>query len=200
MAAAALLLAAALLGLSAEKGAAARSDGFSLAGRLLVATDRMDDPRFIETVIFMVWHGTDGAMGVIVNRPLGDVGIEGLLEHLGVESEGITGSIMIHYGGPVEERQGLILHSSDYLADGTIVVDEAWALTAQFDLLRDIGAGEGPRRSLLVFGYAGWAPGQLEAEIAAGHWVSIPAEESLVFDANGGSKWERAIDRHGYSI
>lgn len=167
----------------------------SLAGQLLVATTELDDPRFIRTVIYMVRHDAGGAMGLVVNRPMGEVPIAHLLERLGMDGKGVGGEMRVHYGGPVEPTRGFVLHTTDYATEGTQVVDDRIALTYQPEILRAIGGGTGPRRTLLTLGYAGWAPGQLETEIAAGSWVSVPADEALVFDDNHLRKWERAMAR-----
>jgi putative transcriptional regulator len=167
----------------------------SLAGRLLVATPDLTDPRFVRTVIFMVGHDATGAMGLILNRPIGRIAIAALLEQLGEESRGVGGEILVHYGGPVEPMQGFVLHTAEYAGVDTRVVGGGIALTTDPKVLRAIGAGSGPRRWLLASGYAGWAPGQLEAEIRSGHWMDVQADEKIVFDENADKKWERAMAR-----
>jgi len=184
-----------IVGVSATQGIAVAAEPSSLSGRLLVATNELRDPRFVRTVVYMVRHGAGGAMGLIINRPLGEARLADVLERLGMEGKGISGEIRVHYGGPVEPTQGFVLHTRDYAIEGTHNVDERFAMTGQPEILRDIGAGTGPRRSLFALGYAGWAPGQLEGEIAAGAWVSVPADEALVFDEQYEKKWERAMAR-----
>jgi putative transcriptional regulator len=149
----------------------------------------------VRTVIYMVHHDAGGAMGLVVNRPLGDTPLAALLEGLGIEGNGVKGGVRLHYGGPVEPRRGLVLHTSDYASEGTRVVGGGIAITVGTAILRAIGAGTGPRRSLVALGYAGWAPGQLEGEIAAGAWVVVPADEGLVFDQDYEKKWDRAMAR-----
>ncbi len=170
-----------------------------LAGQLLVATPEMPDPRFAETVIYMVEHSTDGAMGLVVNRPVGEIPLAELLEELGLDGQGASGSVRLHQGGPVRVAHGLVLHSPDYVVDGTLVVDHGLALTTRPKIVEDIASGAGPRRILVAFGYAGWGAGQLEAEIAAGAWVTIPSDDALVFDDVVG-KWRRAMARHGIEL
>ena len=167
----------------------------SLAGQFLVATDELRDPRFMRTVVYMVRHDASGAMGLIVNRPLGDAFLSDLLERLGLEGKGMAGEILVHYGGPVEPGRGFFLHTTDYKIESTQVIKDGIAITVQPEILRAIGAGTGPRRSLFAVGYAGWAAGQLEGEIKAGAWVAVPADEALVFDENYEKKWERAMAR-----
>jgi putative transcriptional regulator len=130
-----------------------------------------------------------------VNRPLGDAFLSDLLERLGLEGKGMAGEILVHYGGPVEPGRGFFLHTTDYKIESTQVIKDGMAITVQPEILRAIGAGTGPRRSLFALGYAGWAAGQLEGEIKAGAWVAVPADEALVFDENYEKKWERAMAR-----
>jgi putative transcriptional regulator len=180
---------------AAGTAALAAPEGGSLAGQLLVATPEMPDPRFAGTVIYMVRHDSAGALGLALNRPIGTVPLAQLLERLGLESEGVSGNIRVHSGGPVDGGRGFVLHTAEYSRNGTVKVNEMVAVTFQPEVLRDIAAGAGPRRALFALGYAGWAPGQLEAEIKAGGWVGVPADEALVFDEDYEGKWRRAMAR-----
>jgi putative transcriptional regulator len=191
-----MLLTAVILAESAPGGAAAPAQkSGSLQGRLLVATPEMTDPRFVQTVILMVHHDATGAMGLVINRPIGRISIAALLEQFGAGGDGVAGELRVHYGGPVEPMQGFVLHTSDYATPATHAVGNGIALTTDADVLRSIGAGSGPRRSLFALGYAGWAPGQLEGEIKSGHWVDVQADEKIVFDDDAAKKWERAMAR-----
>jgi putative transcriptional regulator len=183
-----------------RQAAAVAEESASFTGQFLVATDDLTDPRFIRTVVYMVHHDVGGAMGLIVNRPLGDASIADLMGRLGLDKKGVTGDILVHYGGPVEPARGFVLHTAEYKIEGTQIVKDKIAITSQPEILQAIGAGAGPHRSLLALGYAGWAPGQLEAEIKAGAWVVVPADESLVFDKNYEKKWERAIARRTINL
>ena len=167
----------------------------SVTGRLLVAAPEMRDPRFVESVIYMVSHDAGGAMGLVVNRPIGEVSLAQLLERFGVVSEGIQGSILAHWGGPVEIGKGYVLHTPEYGTEGTIVVKGKAALSGSRKILEAIASGSGPRRMLFAIGYAGWAPGQLEAELARGGWITASADESLLFDEDYATKWRRATAR-----
>jgi putative transcriptional regulator len=166
-----------------------------LTGQLLVATPEMPDPRFAETVLYMIKHDEHGAVGLVVNRPVAKGPIADVLKSLGVETEGAGGEITLHYGGPVEPGKGFILHSDDYVLDSTTKIKDGIAVTTDPELLRALSLGKGPRRTLLALGYAGWAPGQLEAEIKANGWFSIPADAELIFGADAEKKWERAMER-----
>jgi putative transcriptional regulator len=177
-----------------------RPHGPRLTGRLLVATDRVDDPRFVRTVIYLVRHDESGAMGLVVNRPMGEVPLSRLLADLGLDAAGVSGEVRVHYGGPVDPARGLVLHSDDYRGVGTVVLRDSVALTAQSGIFRDMAAGRGPSRSLFALGHAGWAPGQLEAELAAGAWVAVRADAGLVFDPDHEEKWRRAMARRGVDL
>ncbi len=171
-----------------------------LAGHFLVASEDMGDPRFVQSVILMIHHDASGAMGIIVNRPLGEIATAKLLEGMGLDGSGTRGMVRLHYGGPVEPRQGLTLHTTDYTIEGSVRVAHGIAVTGNPEVLRAIGAGKGPKRFLIALGYAGWAPGQLEREIKAGGWFTIPADDALTFDENHEKKWERAKARRRVDV
>jgi putative transcriptional regulator len=167
----------------------------NFTGQLLVAAPEMSDPRFFQAVIYMVRNDENGAMGLVINKPIARGPIADLLKSFGRETEESKGDITLHYGGPVESSKGFILHSDDFRLDSTVRVRDGIALTGDVEVLRALSAGKGPRRSLLVLGYAGWAPGQLEAEIKTGAWFLIPAEEEFIFGSESESKWDRALDK-----
>ncbi|MCH8038183.1 MAG: YqgE/AlgH family protein [Proteobacteria bacterium] len=171
-----------------------------LTGQLLIAMPNMRDPRFARSVIYVCAHNADGAMGLVVNRLVGSVTFPDLLEQLSIEPGTTCEEIRVHFGGPVESGRGFVLHSGDYSHDSTLQVDEKMALTATVDILSDIAHGRGPRRSLLALGYAGWGPGQLDSEFQANGWLSVDADETLVFDDELDSKWERAIGKLGIDV
>ena len=168
-----------------------------LAGQLLIAMPGMTDPRFEMTVIYMCAHNDDGAMGLVVNRVCDSLSFPDMLEQLGIDSGDTSGIIKIHFGGPVESGRGFVLHSRDYLQEAPMVVDQAVALTATIEILKAIAGGQGPRQSLLALGYAGWGPGQLDAEIMANGGLSVDADNDLVFGPDLEGKWDRAMSKLG---
>jgi putative transcriptional regulator len=168
-----------------------------MTGQLLVAMPSMRDARFTRTVIFICAHTSDGAMGLVINRLVGSLTFPDLLEQLGIDTPVDSEHIRIRSGGPVETGRGFVLHSADYQEDATLRVGETVGLTATIDILRDIAAGDGPKRSLLALGYAGWGPGQLDAEIQANAWLCVPADDELIFDDQLTDKWERCIGKLG---
>ena len=170
----------------------------SLAGHLLVAMPNMSDPRFERAVIYVCAHGEDGAMGLMINKLVDQITFPEMLEQLGIDNSDVSEQIRVHFGGPVETGRGFVLHSTDYRQDSSMEVDSAIALTATVDILRDIAGGQGPRRSLLALGYAGWGPGQLDQEIQANGWLHVDPDEQLIFDTDLDDKWQRAIGKLGF--
>jgi putative transcriptional regulator len=164
-------------------------------GELLVATEEMKDPRFSETVIYLVRHNTEGTLGLVINRPLAKGPIDDLIENFGGEAKGSKREVVIHYGGPVSSLQGFVLHSDDVMLDNSTRVKDAVAMTSDIKMIEAIAVGKGPQQTLIMLGYAGWAPGQLEGEIHAGAWFVIPSDKALIFGEDAEKKWRQAIDR-----
>lgn len=169
----------------------------SLVGQLLVAMPGMSDPRFARTVIYMCAHSAEGAMGLVVNRALEQISLAELLQQLEIDATAVDDKVAVNFGGPVETGRGFVLHSPDYMREGTLVVTEGVSLTATVDILKAIASGSGPRRHLLALGYAGWGPGQLDSEILANGWLHVDADEELVFGAALDQKWGRAMAKLG---
>ncbi len=168
-----------------------------LAGQMLIAMPQMQDSRFSRTVVYLCAHTAEGAMGLVVNRLFSALSFPDLLEQLNIDPTPLCDPIRIHFGGPVEAGRGFVLHSSDYLQDTTLMVDEHVALTATVDVLKAIAEGRGPRQSMLALGYAGWGAGQLDSEIRENAWLIVPADDELLFGQEIEHKWERAIAKIG---
>ncbi len=175
------------------------NEPFSLAGRFLIASEEMRDPNFARTVIYMVNHDAGGAFGLIVNLPLGSVSGPKLAERLELEGEVSLDNIPAGFGGPVEPQALFVLHSDDALTDNSVPAGNGLALTFGPEVLRGPLTGQAsPERFSLFLGYSGWGPGQLEREITEGSWIDTPADPTLIFDPDNGTKWHRA--RGQYSI
>jgi putative transcriptional regulator len=161
----------------------------TLTGQLLIAMPQMQDPRFARTVIYLCAHGSEGAMGLVVNKFLDNppVTLSKLMSQLGIAAEGLKADPRVHRGGPVEEGRGFVLHSADYTEEATLVVGNNVALTATLDIL-------------LALGYAGWGPGQLDAEMQANGWLHVGADDTLVFDPNAKDKWQQALAKIGVDL
>ncbi len=166
-------------------------------GQLLVAMPNMADPRFAKTVIYICSHTDEGAMGLVVNRLVQSLSFPDLLAQLNIESYGMEDQIRVHLGGPVDEERGFVLHSPDYIKESTVVVGSRYALTATLDILRDMACGDGPSKSMLALGYAGWGPGQLDQEMIENGWLNVPANDEIVYDDVLETKWERALGQLG---
>lgn len=171
--------------------------GAYLTGQLLVAMPGIGDERFDKTVIYLCAHSDEGAMGLVVNREIDSLTFPDLLEQLNIEPDLGAQPIQVQFGGPVESGRGFVLHSPDYVQDGTLVVDNSIALTATVDILRAIADGDGPKNTLLALGYAGWGPGQLDLEIRSNGWLHVPADEELIFGGDLEAKWEQAMTKIG---
>ena len=171
-----------------------------LTGNLLVAMPTVGDSRFERALVYMCAHSKAGALGLVVNRLTNEITFPELLEQLGIDPPNGRRTIKVHFGGPVEESRGFVLHSGDYLQDTTLVVNNEIGLTASVDVLTAIAEGEGPRCSLLALGYAGWGPGQLESEIHANGWLHVPADEGLLFGADVSTKWGKALAKIGIEV
>ena len=168
------------------------SEAPSLAGRLLIASPQMRDP-FDHAVILLAQHGRDGALGVVINHPIDSRPIATVLQALGADAGGVKDSVRLFLGGPVSPNMAFVVHSADYRRNDTVDIDGRVALSDAPDVLRDIGLGKGPSKSLVALGYAGWAPSQLEDEIGRGAWVTVREDPSLVFDDDRAKVWTDAM-------
>ena len=167
----------------------------SLAGQFLVAAPEMGDPRFERTVILIVEDDPSGALGIVVNRPVGDEPMASLLEAVGEKNPGVKGSVRVFSGGPVQPETGFVVHSAEYRSPGTIAINDRLAVTSNVKILRDIAGKSGPAKILVAFGYAGWGPQQLDHEIEAGAWATAEADPASVFDADRDRLWDDVWQR-----
>jgi putative transcriptional regulator len=172
----------------------------SLAGHLLIATAVVQDSCFARSVIYLCAHNETGAMGIIVNYPVENIGIKDIFEQLDIESKNSLHDFPIHFGGPVEANRGFVVHSSEYATDESLIQKDGIAVTASVSILQELAQGKGPAQGMLVLGYAGWSPGQLEAEIEGGSWIVVPASTQLVFDTNNETKWNVALSTLGIDM
>ena len=174
------------------------ADSMDLAGKLMVAMPAMGDERFARSVILICAHSDEGAMGLIINKPVPDFSFADLLVQLKIARHGQGRDIRVHFGGPVERGRGFVLHSNDYdSGKATTHVEGGYGMTATLDVLEALAKGAGPKRALLALGYAGWGAGQLEREIARNDWLVADPAEDLVFDAQDSGKWVAALRRMG---
>ncbi|MGY6695347.1 MAG: YqgE/AlgH family protein [Roseinatronobacter sp.] len=176
-----------------------------LTGKLLIAMPSMPDPRFAHSVILLCAHSKAGAMGVIINKPLPDLRLFKLMEHLEIPppsgAVGLGGDAVdgpVHFGGPVETSRGFVLHSPDFFSpEGSLQLSNEFVLSSSLEVLVEMARGQGPSSGLVALGYSGWGAQQLETEIKAGGWLVSDATQDLVFGCEDGRKWPAALDSIG---
>ena len=177
----------------------------SLKGQFLVAMPGMGDERFRESVIYLVGHGDEGAMGLMINQPLEDTRFGDILDELNLSKADdlirLPSPIRereVLNGGPVQKGRGFVLHSPDYFREGnSYAVDDKVCLTATIDILRAMAFKHEPTDSLFALGYCGWAPGQLEGEIAANGWLTVPFSHDLLFGSPVTRRYDMALSQLG---
>ncbi len=187
-----------------RSGKSQEAPGF-LEGQLLIAMPSMSDKRFSRSVIYMCSHNASGAMGLIINQRAPNLSFPLLLSQLKLvdadDVDALACEVIdkdVHIGGPVETSRGFVLHSADYVAkDATVSLGNGICLTHTTDILKAIARGDGPDRSILALGYAGWSAGQVESEVQANGWLNCPADTDIIFDANLERKYERALSTLG---
>lgn len=169
----------------------------SLAGHLLVATPQMTDERFQHKAIFMCQHDDKAAMGLIINQPSSEYSLHHLTEKLEIDAPRFQPDDPIYIGGPVEPQRGYILHSDDQMMPDSIPVTEQICLCLHVDMISEISQGIGPVFSKIMLGYAGWAAGQLEAELKENMWFHLPATSEMVFATDDSDIWAKSFNRLG---
>lgn len=175
------------------------SDG-SLTNQLLIAMPGMPDPNFSTTVTLICEHNDDGALGIVINRPLG-LTLGGLFEQLAVDNPSPeAASLPVMAGGPVGPERGFVLHGPGGNYENSLAVSSEIQLTLSRDIIDALAAGSGPGKTLVALGYAGWQPGQLEDEMLANSWLSVPATPDIVFDLPFDDRWMSAARELGIDI
>ncbi|MDZ4370775.1 MAG: YqgE/AlgH family protein [Phenylobacterium sp.] len=169
-----------------------------LTGQLLIAMPGIGDSRFERSLILICAHDARHAMGIAVNRPVEGLTVPDLLERLEIDSGGPVEPDLVLLGGPVEVERGFVVHTDDYSAEHSLGVDGGLAVTTTREILEAMGRPDRqPRRARLALGYAGWGAGQLEREIRENVWLTVEADEALVFDDDHATKWLRALGKLG---
>jgi putative transcriptional regulator len=172
----------------------------SFNNQLLIAMPGMADPNFSSTVTLICEHNAEGALGIVINRPM-NLKLGGLFEQLEVEHpDAHAAQIPVLDGGPVARERGFVLHNPYREFESSVAVSSDIQLTLSRDILDAIAAGKGPEKSLVALGYAGWQPGQLEAEMLANTWLSVPATPEIIFDVPFSERWMTAADVLGVDI
>jgi putative transcriptional regulator len=172
----------------------------SLKNQLLIAMPSLEDPNFSRTVTYICEHAEQGAMGIVLNRPT-ELRLVDMLKHMEIDGDyGAIEQQIVFAGGPVETERGIVLHSSGHSWDATMPVSGEISVTTSRDILEAMVHGEGPARSLVALGYAGWGAGQLEDEMQRNAWLSGPSDPSVVFDLPPEQRWDAAARLLGVDI
>ncbi|MBU1192098.1 MAG: YqgE/AlgH family protein [Gammaproteobacteria bacterium] len=170
-----------------------------LINHFLIAMPGLADPNFFHTVTYICEHDADGAMGIVINRPL-DLSLGDILSHMDINATPDTAPLPVFQGGPVQTERGFVVHAPLGDWEATLKVSEEIGVTASQDVLASIAAGKGPPRSLIALGYAGWGAGQLEQEMADNVWLSGPATAEVLFDTPVEKRWEAAAGLLGVDL
>ena len=172
-----------------------------LAGQLLLAMPQMSDPRFQKSVILMVKHDAQGAMGIMLNQKLPSLKFAGLLGQFEIEIPPPRKEIMlampVYNGGPVETERGFLIHSRDFLTQETTHVTRDILISTTLSALKAFAQGRGPQKAKFALGYAGWGSGQLEREIQENGWIAVKPTETVIMDTPPELMWEQAFNTIG---
>jgi putative transcriptional regulator len=164
-----------------------------LTNQFLIAMPNMVDPNFARTVVYLCEHSEKGAMGVVINRPM-ELTLASLFDKIDLRLEiAPWRDELVLYGGPVQTERGFVLHAPQGNYGSTLNVGEDIGLTTSKDVLEDVAGGNGPERLLVTLGYAGWAAGQLESELAHNGWLNVPADARVIFDTPLAARFDAAL-------
>ena len=153
-----------------------------LTNQFLIAMPALQDPNFHRTVTYLCAHNNEGAMGIVINRPL-DLNLGDVLDHMSIEVDNIqVNDMMVLQGGPVQRDRGFVIHEPAGEWDAVLTVGDDIGVATSRDILTAVAHGDGPKRAVVALGYAGWGAGQLEHEVLQNAWLSGPADSSIIFD------------------
>lgn len=172
----------------------------SLRHQFLIAMPALDDPNFFQTVTYITEHDSNGALGLVINRPL-NMNLGQLLDHLDINATTTEiAATPVYYGGPVQPEQGFVLHSPLGCWDSTLRLTTRLGVTTSRDILHAVAEGTGPRHLLVILGYAGWGPGQLEREMAENAWLSTAFDFDILFTIPHAQRWQAAASLLGVNL
>lgn len=168
---------------------------YALTGKFLVALPSLNDSDcFANSVVYVCSHGRSGAMGLIINKRMDNFTFSDLTFQLPITHDEPLQQINLYSGGPLEQVRGMVLHSTDYMKDGSIMVGDGVAISSTTEIISDIAFGQGPKDKLIALGYSFWQPRQLEMEIYNNNWLVADADRNILFRAPDEEKWQRALD------
>lgn len=171
-----------------------------IEGQLIIATPLIQDSVFFQSVVYVLVHNEEGAMGIIINRMLDNVSCNEIFDQLHIPHISKENAFPVFFGGPVESARGFVLHTPDYNKGESIKTFEDVSLTANVDILQDMALGQGPKHSILVLGYAGWKPKQLEQELEENGWILVPPSHELLFETPPQQQWKKCAESLGIDI
>ena len=176
-----------------------KMENLFLAGKLIIAMPTMSDPRFKRSVVCICAHNEDGAIGIIINKIIESLSFSKIIKQLKLNKNMTKNDYKnhIYFGGPVETERGFILHSADYFSENSTSINSEISMTASTEILQALIDGNGPNKSIVALGYAGWGPGQLDTEIQSNAWLSVESDLELVFSAKTAEKWDMALEKIG---
>jgi len=177
-----------------------KSKELYFSNKLLISTNNLRDSFFDQTVIYLVSHNADGAMGVIINKQIEQSSLADIAEQFGITRTDILYDAGIYFGGPVEVGKGFVIHTSEYTSGDTIDNENGISMTSSLEIVEDISEGKGPLKYIVSLGYAGWEAGQLEKEIYENSWLVAPSDAELMFDTSNFEKWSKAAKAIGVDI
>jgi putative transcriptional regulator len=171
-----------------------------LTNHFLIAMPTLADPNFFHSVTYICEHSREGAMGIVINRPLG-ITVGEVLEHMGITTEGAeVARHPVFLGGPVQRERGFVIHQPVGNWEASLAVTDTIGITTSRDILMSMARGTGPRRTLVALGYAGWGAGQLEQEMADNAWLSGPADLRILFETPIDQRWHAAAKLIGVDL
>ena len=170
----------------------------SFSNHFIISMPHMNDPIFSKSLIYICEHDNDGAMGLIINKPMISENAADIIQQTGLTQ--IEPPLDIYFGGPVNLEMGLILHDANYNIEGTLTISNSVALTSNKQIVLDLKNGGGPDEFRFSFGYAGWGKGQIEREIENGDWLLMPADDDFIFSIPNTDKWKKAASKFGIDI
>ena len=172
----------------------------SFSNQFLIAMPGLGDPNFFRTVTLICEHGPEGAMGIIINRPI-DLTLSDVFSQLEIEGpDSDVAHQFVHLGGPIQNNRGFVLHEPLGSWESTLAVTETLGISTSRDILVAMANNGGPEHCLLALGYAGWGPGQLEQEMADNAWLSGPATSEILFKTPPEARWSAAAHLLGVDM
>lgn len=152
---------------------------------------------FKRSLIYVCEHNEDGAMGIVINRRMPEVKFADLLQHMHLPKSKLVKEPIIYFGGPVDSSRGFVLHSNDFHSEDTVKLNDSLGMTGTVEIVRAIANGSGPYKSIFAMGYSGWGPEQLEEEIYNNLWLTVEADEKIIFGTTAEIKWDKALEKLG---